>query len=413
MKYTICLSGIKEGNPQQLKKWLSEKYSDRLNISENAFSDNPIHIRVLQIQEMYDWVKFYRMKKHDNCCYIILLNNMLAPSSSLAVRLQVQSLLMNPVKESAFLRGISHVLKRLDQQYSFKLEADKQCFSVDMPHSVRNESMEIYMLRRLLHGDAHSEQEVIEALSLFKENDFPNTVCYVQGFVHLDRDPAEKNRPVQLICSCFKQEFKGVVPRLYFIPFRKSLLVLFRQTENLHSIRNWEEGSRIFDRIVSHLLNKHRIQIYIGVGSLYNNPKLLHHSFNESKIARSLPPYHEVSLRYYEEISKEPTIVKSTQYIEDHFSEEVTARDVARHVNLSYSHFVRLFKKETGNTFSNYLSFVRLRKGVWYLRHTDKTIEEISDITGFNTPNYFSSTFKKYVGSSPREFRMTEEILFV
>ncbi|MBM7647357.1 AraC-like DNA-binding protein [Bacillus ectoiniformans] len=413
MKYTICLSGIKDIDQEPLKRWVEENYHERFRILTNEFSDNPIHVRVFQIRDIYDWVKLSRMKKHYNCYYIVILDQHLLHTSPLAVRLQVQSLIINPFKKSAFFREMGIALKTLDQQQIALIQFEgKKIISVHKPKAMVNESMEVYMLRRLLHGDVHSENEILEALSIFKENDFPNTVCYVQGFVHLDHDPLESNRSVQFICSYFEKEFKDIVPRLYFIPFRKSLLVLFRQTENLHSISKWEEGRAIFEKIVSTLLEKHRIQLYIGVGSLNNNPHMLHHSFKESKIARSLPPYHEVSLRYYEEISKEPSIIKSTRYIEDHFSEEVTAKDVANHVNLSYSHFVRLFKKETGNTFSNYLTFVRLRKGVWNLRYTDKTIEEISDLVGFNTPNYFSSTFKKYVGSTPSEFRLTKEILF-
>jgi AraC-like DNA-binding protein len=50
---------------------------------------------------------------------------------------------------------------------------------------------------------------------------------------------------------------------------------------------------------------------------------------------------------------------------------------------------------------------------VWLLRHTNHTIEWIAEELGFNTPNYFSGTFKKYVGLSPREYRATEEIIFV
>lgn len=277
----------------------------------------------------------------------------------------------------------------------------------------KNESLENYVLRQLLHQNIQQENIMIDALSVFKENTFPNAVCYVEGFSHLDCTPADENLSAQLICSYFNKAFAGRVSRLYFIPFRKSMLVLFRQPESVCSLKDWDEGRIIFEKIIKNLLIQHRIQIYIGVGSLYNDPHLLHHSFKEAELARSLPPFREVSLRYYEEISTEEDIKKSTQFIHNRFGEEMTARDVAKHVNLSYSHFIRLFKKETGNTFSEYVTFVRLRNGVRMLRQTNYTIEEIADLTGFNTPNYFSSTFKKFVGATPREFRMTKEIVFV
>jgi len=98
----------------------------------------------------------------------------------------------------------------------------------------------------------------------------------------------------------------------------------------------------------------------------------------------------------------------------NHFHEEdLTVSRVAKSASISVPYFCRLFKQETGRSFVEYVTFVRLQHAVWQLRHTNKTIEQISDELGFNTPNYFSSTFKKYAGFSPSEYRATEEILFI
>ncbi|AZU63568.1 AraC family transcriptional regulator [Neobacillus mesonae] len=414
MKYKVCLSYVNPAINPLLKEWLQERFKDRLSVINQVYLDEPIHIKIVQVSGLYDWMKVNRLKKHYDCYYILLLDEEWVNTSPIAIRLQIQSLLLFPVKKSAFFRSISEAIKVLDQQKIALIQVEgKKIISVHKTKMKLNESMEDYILRRLLHEDIHSESEMIESLSLFNENEFPNTVCYVQGFIHLDGHPIDENQAVQLICTNFRQTFKGIVPRVYFLPFRRSLIVLFRQTDPISCVKEWKEGRATFEKIVDRLLKEYRIQIYIGVGSLYSDPLLLHHSFNESKIARALPPYHKVSLRYFEEITKDPDIKKSTEYMEDHFSDEITAKDVASHVNLSYSHFIRLFKKETGNTFSEYITFIRLRKAVWMLRHTDKTIEEISDIAGFNTPNYFSSTFKKVIGITPRDFRLTKEIIFV
>ncbi|OCA87100.1 helix-turn-helix domain-containing protein [Pseudobacillus wudalianchiensis] len=411
MKYTVCLENVDSTSYPLLKKWLKEKYEQQFFIQTDSYSGKATHIKIFQISELNDWLKVYRLMKRQNCFYILLLDQRWQHTSPLAIRLQAHSLVFNPVKKSAFIRSMDDVLKLLKKKPAvhFQLEGEK---IISAGHTVENEPLENYVLRQLLHQNIQSENVMMDALSIFKKNTFPNAVCYVEGFAHLDCDPADENHSSQLICSYFNQAFTGKVSRLYFIPLRKSMLVLFRQPESICSLKGWQEGRKLFERIIEILLTKHRIQIYIGVGSLYNDPHLLHHSFKEAEIARSLPPFHEVSLRYYEEISKEPDIKKSTVFIHTHFGEEMTARDVARHVNLSYSHFIRLFKKETGNNFSEYVTFVRLRNGVRMLRQTGYTIEEIADMTGFNTPNYFSSTFKKFVGATPRDFRLTKEIVF-
>ncbi|HZG70997.1 MAG TPA: AraC family transcriptional regulator, partial [Chondromyces sp.] len=275
-----------------------------------------------------------------------------------------------------------------------------------------NEPLETSLLRKIICKNQFSSEELIDTLAYFKENDFPNIVCFIQGFRHLDYRLEEKNQTIQLIRAYFEKTFQGVVPRLYFVPYRNYLLVLFRQTENVHSVSHWETGRMLFNQIVHELLTNHKIQIYIGVGTIYNDPLKLYLSCEEAKVARSFPPYRDISLRYYEEVTREPQIVKSMTYIEERLGEEISALEVARYVNLSYSYFVKLFKRETGKNFSGYVTFVRLRRAVWMLRNTDQTIEEISDEVGFNTPNYFSATFKKYIGITPSEFRLTTEILF-
>lgn len=412
MKYIVCLENVNAAAYPLLEKWLQEKYEQQCAIRSRFGNYEEAHIKVFQISELSDWLRVYRSMKRQRCFYILILDRKWHHTSPLALKLQAHSLVLNPLKKSAFIRSVDDVLGMMQKNPAvlLQLEGKKVIASYQ---TAKNEPLENYVLRQLLHQTIQSENIMMDALSVFKENTFPNAVCYVEGFAHLDCDPADENRSAPLISSYFKTAFEGKVPRLYFVPFRKSMLVLFRQPESVCSLKDWEEGRRIFESIIHNLLKKHRIQIYIGVGSLYNDPHLLHYSFKEAELARSLPPFHEVSLRYYEEISKEPNIRKSTEFIHTHFGEEMTAKDVAKHVNLSYSHFIRLFKKETGNNFSEYVTFVRLRNGVRLLRQTNYTIEEVAEVTGFNTPNYFSSTFKKFVGTTPREFSLTREIVFV
>ena len=81
-------------------------------------------------------------------------------------------------------------------------------------------------------------------------------------------------------------------------------------------------------------------------------------------------------------------------------------------MNFSVPYFSRMFKKETKKSYVDYVTFLKIMKSLPLLRMTNQTMEQISADTGFNTPNYYSSTFKKYVGLSPSEYRATYEIIF-
>ena len=64
-----------------------------------------------------------------------------------------------------------------------------------------------------------------------------------------------------------------------------------------------------------------------------------------------------------------------------------------------------LIKKEKDITFSAYLNSVRIDKAKQLLKNPQTTINDVVDEIGFNDAQYFSKTFKKYVGMTVTEYR--------
>ena len=93
------------------------------------------------------------------------------------------------------------------------------------------------------------------------------------------------------------------------------------------------------------------------------------------------------------------------QYVQEHIQDSITVRDAAEIVNMSESRFSHIFKDETGVSFMDYLSRVRMSTAARYLNQTDMKVNEISLMVGYDNPNYFSSQFKRYLGESPVEYR--------
>jgi two-component system response regulator YesN len=99
-------------------------------------------------------------------------------------------------------------------------------------------------------------------------------------------------------------------------------------------------------------------------------------------------------------------IYQARQYIDRHYADaELSLQDVAALVHLSPSHFSLIFSRETGETFKEYLSGLRLEKAKELLRTTALKSFEIAAQVGYNDPHYFSHVFKKHTGLSPRAFR--------
>ena len=73
-------------------------------------------------------------------------------------------------------------------------------------------------------------------------------------------------------------------------------------------------------------------------------------------------------------------------------------------LDVSPIYLSHLFKKETGITFSGYVTSLRIERAKELLRQGDKKIYEISDLVGYQTVQYFSKVFKKETGKNPKEF---------
>lgn len=98
-------------------------------------------------------------------------------------------------------------------------------------------------------------------------------------------------------------------------------------------------------------------------------------------------------------------ISRVQQYIEEHFHENVSLNEVAKKVFLSPAYLSSLITSETGKNFVDILNEVRISQAIELLKKPQMKISEIAYSVGFNEPQYFTLTFKKYTGQTPRNYR--------
>ncbi|MGF7145606.1 two-component system response regulator YesN [Anaerotaenia torta] len=99
-------------------------------------------------------------------------------------------------------------------------------------------------------------------------------------------------------------------------------------------------------------------------------------------------------------------IEKAKEYIHQKYSmSDLTLDKVASKVNISPNYFSSLFNQETGMTFIEYLTDIRMEKAKEYLRCTGKKITEIGFSVGYLDSHYFSYIFKKTQNCTPSEYR--------
>jgi AraC-like DNA-binding protein/ligand-binding sensor protein len=106
------------------------------------------------------------------------------------------------------------------------------------------------------------------------------------------------------------------------------------------------------------------------------------------------------------ECNRDSRIVRRAKdYIADHKFDPIKLEQIARALNVSTFHFCRRFKLETGLTFVEYLSRVRIEQAELLLHNTHLRISEIAYEIGFQSLTHFNRTFRKLVGTSPTEYR--------
>ena len=96
---------------------------------------------------------------------------------------------------------------------------------------------------------------------------------------------------------------------------------------------------------------------------------------------------------------------RALSYVRSHFVERISLDEVARVVHLSPSYFSRLFKAETGRTFSEYLQALRIEQAKSFLRRKDCSMTDIAEQTGFFDQSHFIKSFKQATGVTPGLYR--------
>ncbi|MBU3188117.1 PocR ligand-binding domain-containing protein [Clostridium bowmanii] len=98
-------------------------------------------------------------------------------------------------------------------------------------------------------------------------------------------------------------------------------------------------------------------------------------------------------------------IQKSMEYINDNVSMNISLDSVAEHVYLSPAYFSKLFKKELGINFIDYLNKVRIEESKKYLTNLKISLSDIAHNVGFTDQSYYTKVFKKIEGISPGQYR--------
>ncbi|WP_091205992.1 response regulator [Oribacterium sp. WCC10] len=99
-------------------------------------------------------------------------------------------------------------------------------------------------------------------------------------------------------------------------------------------------------------------------------------------------------------------VSKAIDYVRENYgNKDLTVESICSYLVISSAYFSTVFKKETGKTFINYLTDIRMEKAVRMLLEDNEKTYVIAEAVGYSDPNYFSYVFKKKFGVSPSRYK--------
>lgn len=97
--------------------------------------------------------------------------------------------------------------------------------------------------------------------------------------------------------------------------------------------------------------------------------------------------------------------VQIDEYIQEHFTEELSAMDVARRFGIGKTQLYEIFRQNYGIGVAEYIRKLRIEKAKELLEERECSLTEISERCGFGDYNYFITVFKRMTGTSPKRYQ--------
>lgn len=102
---------------------------------------------------------------------------------------------------------------------------------------------------------------------------------------------------------------------------------------------------------------------------------------------------------------KSQPVERAKQYIKEHIDEHINLQEVAEYVAISPAYFSSLFKKQSGQSFVDYVNKAKVERACSLIKEGNYRINEIAYKLSFENAYYFTRVFRRFTGTTPREYQ--------
>ena len=111
------------------------------------------------------------------------------------------------------------------------------------------------------------------------------------------------------------------------------------------------------------------------------------------------------NINYYKLNVKNRLVKNVCHYVLENVRDNIDLSTISTQFSISKNYFCNLFRSEVGETFLTYTRKVKMAHAKLLLQNEPYKIYEVGKLLGYEDINYFSKTFKKFVGVTPSEYK--------
>lgn len=293
-----------------------------------------------------------------------------------------------------------------------------------LPAFYMGELQEYYRAMPILLNYQEFKEYLIQMIRMLYENEKKLEICYLDQFTWTEELTAHESKAESELSAQLIEERYRLENELMKAISQGNIDAALNATAKMASFRiadRFKEASRNYRNFLvtantlyrkaaeaggvhPYLIDKVSTALAKKIEKICTRAEYSH--FNREMIRRYCMLVQNYSFQKYT-----PLVRKAMNYIELNIGKGVSLKNLAEELNVNASYLSTVFKKEIGQTVTEYINQRRVEMAILYLNTSSMQIQDIAFQVGICDVNYFSKVFKKITGMTPTKYRekvMTE-----
>ena len=330
------------------------------------------------------WIKIVILSGHDEFEY-----------AKQAISIGVEDYLLKPVTSGKLMETLNVIAGRIEE------EKEKLRNVEELIEGTKQVKIE-RLLADMLYGGVESS----DALTLAEELKLPIIAeNYLVLFIELHRLYNESDSNYYNASECALGVLGGWENALYLSQGADRVLCILKGPD---SVALMEDAYTCAQAVKYEVERNGPCSVAVAIGSVVSDIANLPKSLSDADASRRYLNLSDGNMIVCMQAGSKynDVILKAQDYINKNYADkDISLNSVAKAVNVSPNHFSTVFSQETGETFINYITRVRMNRAKGLLKTTQMRTSDVGYDVGYNDTHYFSYVFKKNTGMTPTEFR--------